>query len=249
MVYYSFLIKLLYSRLIILQKDYAMEPWIIWAVARLLIPLTILRWPFWGTALSAAVDMLDYQFLHPASAAMTEYQVLDKVLDTYYLGVAALTSLSWKDSLAKKISIFSFLYRLVGVILFTVTQFRPFLLIFPNFFENFFFFYHIYRFFAKRERLFLTKTIFLIIVPAILLPKLFQEYFIHIVKIHPTELVRLSYAPHFPDPALLIIQSVLYLLLPFVALSWSIHKYKINNKYPPFLISALLVKLTGKSAV
>lgn len=204
-----------------------MDPFVLWAIIRLLIPLTILRWPFWGTALSAAADVLDYQFLHPSTAMMAEYQVMDKTLDIYYLSLAMYTSLSWKDPLAKKISIISYVYRLVGVLLFAITQFRPTLLLFPNFFENFFFFYHIYRYFAKTDILFVNKKILYIVIPAILIPKLFQEYFIHILQIHPTEIWRLTYNPHFPDPALFVFQSFLYLLLPVAALTWTLYRYKL----------------------
>lgn len=207
-----------------------METWIIWIVVRLLVPLTILRWPFWGTLLSSAVDMLDYRFINPANTFQTQYQITDKFLDTYYLGFAAYTSLSWKDHLAKKISIFSYLFRLFGVLLFSITQLRQFLFLFPNFFESFFFFYHIYRYLAKREKLFFTKKLLIILIPALIIPKLMQEYFLHILETHPIEIIKSHFTTHIPDPVLIVLQTFLYLLLPVGALLWTLTRNSSPNK-------------------
>lgn len=113
-----------------------------------------------------------------------DYPAVDKGLDIYYLAIIALVSLRWSNALARGASIALFLYRLVGVILFEITQMRILLFIFPNLFENFVI-YHLvakkyFPQFATRSK----KQLF-IILGALLVPKLIQEYILHWAELQP----------------------------------------------------------------
>ncbi|MCP3682807.1 MAG: hypothetical protein GY861_08970 [bacterium] len=144
---------------------------------RLIIPLSILRWPLWGTVASAVLDAIDVPLLNLMGVgSFSEYPRADKALDIYYLSFAFIKSLKW-GFLAKRTSIALFICRLFGVIAFEITNIQLFLLFFPNLFELWFLFW------AARNRFFrkftLTKKKLAIILIILLIPKLIQEIILH----------------------------------------------------------------------
>ncbi|MBX4206125.1 hypothetical protein KW795_02910 [Candidatus Microgenomates bacterium] len=152
------------------------------------MPLLIIPFPLLGTLLSTQLDLVDY-YLLPVN--FSTYQIVDKLLDTYYLSIAFYVSLFWKDKVAKKASIISFIYRLFGVILFFILNKDFLLFIFPNFFENFFLFYSAFKAITKRQILFDSRKTFVLIILVCLIPKLFQEYIMHVSKIPVTDLIHI----------------------------------------------------------
>jgi hypothetical protein len=108
-------------------------------LTRLIIPFSIFRWPLWGALASIVADGLDYIIFDLTTGQLPTYQQIDKLLDIYYLSIEFLVSLQWMK-LAKFTSISLFAYRLIGVVLFEVTNMHVFLFIFPNVFEYFFIF-------------------------------------------------------------------------------------------------------------
>ena len=157
-------------------------PWIVVFVVRLLVPLTLFRWTIFGAFASIVADNLDVvilDFLHVANFG--PYNQVDKILDLYYLGIECLISLKWQNKLARNTSVFLFLYRLVGTILYEITNIRGLLFIFPNLFENFFVFYIIYKSVAKKDRLTSLKAI-IIVNLILLIPKEIQEYALHVAE-------------------------------------------------------------------
>ena len=150
---------------------------------RLIVPLAIFRWPLWGTVVALLLDAGDVVLIDVFKMGdFADYSRLDKALDTYYLTFALLVSLKW-HGLAKKTSIILFFYRLVGVILFEITHARILLFIFPNLFENWFLFW------AARNRYFkkfqLTAKKLAVILVALLIPKMAQEYLLHFTEATP----------------------------------------------------------------
>lgn len=114
-------------------------------VIRLVVPLTILRWPLLGGVLAILADMSDWNILSlKTSQDYAYYQSWDKILDMYYLSLEAWVIMSWRSIFAKKISLFFFIFRLIGVGVFEVTQLRPLLFFFPNVFEALYFYYLFY---------------------------------------------------------------------------------------------------------
>jgi hypothetical protein len=87
------------------------------------------------------------------------------------------------------VSRFLFYWRLVGVVLFELTQLRPLLLIFPNTFEYFFIFYEAVRLRWDPKRL--TKRFVIGAAAAIwIFIKLPQEYWIHIAQLDTTDFIK-----------------------------------------------------------
>jgi hypothetical protein len=92
---------------------------------RVLVPLTILRWPLGGALLAMAFDALDVVLVDSIGLLTGEtggfrsnYQTIDKSLDIYYMSIEALVSLRWTNHLARNASIVLFVYRIVGMVLF-----------------------------------------------------------------------------------------------------------------------------------
>lgn len=153
---------------------------------RLLVPLTIFRWPLWGGLASLIIDALDTNIVKPFGVEIPNYTITDKYLDTYYLTIELIVSLSWFNKLARNTSIFLYVWRLVGVIGFNITGIQYLLFIFPNLFENFFLFYAFILKTGKEteKKIWLNSAKRLAIVLFILwLLKIPQELVLHVWKI------------------------------------------------------------------
>jgi len=157
------------------------EAVLIMLALRLLAPLLILRFPLIGILLCAGIDVVDYSFM----GSMADYQLLDKLLDTYYLGFAAITVFRWKDVWARRIVLGAYIWRLIGVILVFATDQRWLLMVFPNFFEMFFIFYLLFIHISKHTKLVTSGAITSLIIAVLLIPKLVQEYVLHIYQPSP----------------------------------------------------------------
>lgn len=190
--------------------------WLVATFIRFIVPLTILRWPLIGILASMATDAITSSMLGLPHGGFEHYQIWDKVLDTYYLAIAAYISWSWRDKTARAVSLFAFSYRAIGVILFVATGNLSLMLLFPNFFENFFIFYLLYRKFVPKQPLFNSPYMFGAIITAILFPKLVMEYFMHI------RFIRLGDILNIVGPAGInlanIFQWILYLAIPLAIL-------------------------------
>ena len=110
---------------------------------RLLVPLGIPRYPLPAILAAFVLDGLDQTVFQRFTALDLEfYQGYDKALDVYYLTLAYIATIrNWANLVAFEVSRFLLYYRLVGVVLFELSQLRPILLLFPNTFEYFFDFY------------------------------------------------------------------------------------------------------------
>jgi len=153
---------------------------------RLLVPLTILRWPLGGSIASLIVDALDTNIVKPFGVEIPNYTLTDKYLDTYYLTIELLVSLYWVNSLARNTSIVLYVWRLLGLLAFQFTQGEYWLFIAPNLFENFFLFFVIMQVLKKEttERFWLSSKKRLLITLFLLwLPKIPQEVILHVWRV------------------------------------------------------------------
>ena len=144
---------------------------------RILLPLTILRWPLAGGILALVADALDIVLASLVDlGGLWQYHNLDKFLDTYYLALEAIVAQRW-TALPRWTATLLFAYRLTGVALFEVTNIRLFLFFFPALFENFFLFYAaLLRFFPEYD---LTPRRLAFWLAILLVPKMVQEYVLH----------------------------------------------------------------------
>lgn len=183
---------------------------IFWAVviARFLIPLTIPRYPLPGVLACLILDGIDQTIFQLFTNLPLEgYQSYDKSLDIYYLTITYLSTLrNWSNLYAFKLSRFLFYYRLVGVMVFELTQLRPLLLVFPNTFEYFFIFYEVIR--MKWNPKVLTKSKLVTAVALIwIFVKIPQEYWIHVAQLDTTDWIRAD-----PSNAFILIFYAVFLL-------------------------------------
>ena len=171
-------------------------PAVIVIALRIVLPLTILRWPLAGGLLALVVDAIDVALVDAIAGLLGQppefgpiYAQLDKYLDTYYLALELLVSRRWQEVVPRRAAAVLFAWRLLGVILFEVTLSRPLLVVFPNLFENFYLYVLIVRRWFPR---YMPRTIAqTVIVNAILLvPKEVQEYVLHWEQLHPWQWLR-----------------------------------------------------------
>lgn len=191
---------------------------ILWLTAiRLILPLSILKWPLIGVVASAFFDIKDWHLYSSESRnEVGMYQAWDKLLDAYYLGIAMLVSLRWKEVKARIASIVLYCYRLFGILLFLITGSQAVLFIFPNIFENFFLFYMAFLRFSKKESLFSSNRLLLVILLAVGIPKVIQEFFLHVAKKFPWEVFPL---PGTSEYAFWVWMAI-YISIPAIALLW-----------------------------
>ena len=154
------------------------------AVIRLLLPLTILRFPFWGVILAMAADASDIIIVEALGAefgSAARYHAFDKWFDLYYLALALWMSWQWPEAMARRTATALFGWRLGGVIVFEMTGLRQVIFFAPNIFENFYLLVAGGKQFFPKFRLDSPKKLaaFLIIAAV---PKIIQEYVMHYLE-------------------------------------------------------------------
>ena len=208
-------------------------------LARLLVPLLIIKWPLPAIVASLILDAVDqtvFQALAPG-ADLAGYQSYDKALDIYYLVIAYISTLrNWTSPFAVSIARFLIFYRLVGVVLFELTDVRAILFVFPNTFEYFFIFYEAVRLFWDPRRMsrkvLIGATAFIWI-----FIKLPQEWWIHIAMIDTTDLIQedifgvpagTSWADTFAAKPWVVVVAIVVVIAAIAAAYWL-----MKNKLPP----------------
>lgn len=166
---------------------------IFWTIVllRVLVPLTIPRYPLPGIIAALLLDAVDQSLFQALTNLQLDgYQGYDKALDIYYLAIAYISTLrNWANNTAFRISRFLFYYRLVGVVLFELLHLRWLLLLFPNVFEYFFIFYEVVRLrwdprrLSGRALIGVAALIWIVI-------KLPQEYWLHVAQLDVTDMVK-----------------------------------------------------------
>lgn len=150
------------------------------AAVRLIVPLAVFRWPFWGGLACIAADAFDSIIqdalgVHPLEG---HYHTVDKVFDTYYLALEARVAWGWVDTLARWTAVVLFAVRAIAVVVFEINDARWLFFIGPNIFENFYLFVAgmltIDGAWRIRSRLQLAAIVLFVGVP-----KLLQEYVMH----------------------------------------------------------------------
>jgi hypothetical protein len=155
---------------------------------RPLIPLTILRWPLPGVLLSMTADIYDWNFL----ALYTDeehyfYQSWDRIMDAYFWIISLFIVRKWQDRVARNIAFSLFGFRMIGLVIFLITQDRRFLFFFPNFYDNFLVIYLGYVLIFKQTLLIHSTLDSLVLFPLLMIPKIVHEYFLHYLQIQPWE--------------------------------------------------------------
>ena len=191
-------------------------PWYV-TLMRLLVPISMLRFPLGGMLASMYADIIDWNIIGVNSIQKNAiYQNWDKALDAYSFLFVVLIVRKWEDVWARKIALGFFVYRMVGDAIFWITGWRPILFYFPNVFENFVILCLIIFLITKKQRLdldFIQKTVMLAI---LIVPKMIQEYFQHYLGRQPWELYSIGSKFGFHGTLLNLVDPILWVLLLYV---------------------------------
>lgn len=188
---------------------------------RLIIPLSIFRWPLLGTLASAMMDVIDWSLIPFAKASdYIVYQNWDKAMDLYYLTFAFIMTYKWKDLVARRLAFIFFLWRMIGVIFFWSTKNHVFLFIFPNIFESFFIFYLLFAAIFKRDKLFTSWRVAGILTVVLVIPRLVNEYLLHVIQKQMWEVVNfgkiLGLSGWYESLANFYAQGLILFIIPFL---------------------------------
>lgn len=163
-------------------------PWYL-TLVRLIIPISILRFPLVGILASIIADALDWIFVGVTSNQMNAiYQNWDKAMDVYSFLFIVWVVYQWQDIWARRIALELFGYRLIGVILFWITGWRATLFFFPNVFENFVIVCLILFWLSKKKKLNFGQLDKAIMLGILIIPKMIHEYFQHFLTRQPWEI-------------------------------------------------------------
>src|SRR3954454_2296475 len=148
-------------------------------VIRLLVPLTLFRWPLAGGIACIVADTSDIVFFNIFGFPDWDYQHFDKLLDLYYLAFEVALAQRW-ERCDRMLATGLFGWRLIGAVLFEVTGVRWILIIFPNLFEWYWLFVVAVRKYYPHYQLTVRRTLGWLVV--LLIPKLAQEYALHVAR-------------------------------------------------------------------
>ncbi len=164
-----------------------MIQFVIIALIRLLVPLVIFRWRFWGVILSIAADASDVMIMEKFGFGPFTGQVYngyDKLFDIYNLFIEFLVVLKWSNPLAKKTGIFLFAWRMIGAAIYEITNTRAMLFWAPNIFEYFYLAVAGLEKYAPRFKLDSVKKLIIILL-IVGIPNIAKEYYMHYLELNP----------------------------------------------------------------
>jgi len=150
-------------------------------VLRILAAPLIFIWPLLSVILSFFLDVIDIEFASRKVLNLAEYERYDKALDTWWYLNAMIFSWFYLPSF-RLLLLMLFIFRAIGEIIFFVKNDRRIFFLFPNFFENIFFLI----FFSinfKQLHFLLDKEYVFLSLSAVIVIKIFQEWWIHIALI------------------------------------------------------------------
>jgi hypothetical protein len=155
---------------------------------RLATPLLMLRWPLPGLLLAIFVDVYDWNLIDVQTPEHNQfYQNWDRIMDVWFYVIAVLMVRKWQDVRSRNIAFAFFGFRMIGQILFFITQERKFLFFFPNFFDNFLVMYLGYVFIFKRTQFIESALDTVVVFTSLMIPKIIHEYFLHFLELQPWE--------------------------------------------------------------
>lgn len=153
-------------------------------ILRLVVPISMFRWPVGGMFAGIMADNIDTILVQIIGhGAFTDYTLTDKLLDTYLLMFFAYFSLRWENKVARSTSLALFLYRLIGVIVLSEVSARSLLFFFPNVFEFFFIYQSVTMKWWPHLQVKDYRGL-VIVLPCLLILKLIQEYIVHVAELH-----------------------------------------------------------------
>lgn len=153
---------------------------------RLLLPLLILRYWLLGGIVAMAADALDVVTIELVGLGGfgNHYEQTDKLLDSYYYGLELIVAWRWGNPWVRLPAVVLFGYRIVGAVLFEVLDVRALLIVFPNLFENWWLYcVVVMKWFPNLVPRTWRST--LIPLTLLLIPKLAQEYLLHVMEAEP----------------------------------------------------------------
>ena len=153
-------------------------------ILRLAVPMTMFRWPVGGMFAGILADNFDTILLSLIGhGTFGNYTLTDKLLDTYLLMFFVYFSLRWDNKVARLTSLALFWYRMVGVVVLSEVEERSLLFFFPNVFEFFFIYQSATMKWWPNLQVDGFRRLALVL-PALLVPKLIQEYIVHVAELH-----------------------------------------------------------------
>lgn len=163
-------------------------PWYV-TLVRLIVPFSILRFPLLGILASIAADGSDWNIIGVTSSGIyTVYLYWDKIMDSYSFLFIVWVVLQWQDVWARKIALGLFGYRIIGLVLFLITGWRPIFFFFPNVFENFVILCLVIFWLSKKKKLNFNPLHKAVMLGVLIIPKMIQEYFQHFLGHQPWEI-------------------------------------------------------------
>jgi len=138
--------------------------------------------------LSIFADVYDWSLFNiQTPEANAVYQSWDRLMDMYFWVITIFVVWKWEDTRSRTIAFALLGFRVVGQLIFFVTQERRFLFYFPNFYDNFLVVYMGFVLIFKRTRLIDAPLDAFVLIVFLGIPKIVHEYFLHYLQLQPWE--------------------------------------------------------------
>lgn len=191
-------------------------PWYL-TLVRLIVPISILRFPLFGILASIYVDSADWKVIGVTSDNLDYiYQNWDKAMDLYSFLFILWIVYKWKDTWARNTAFGFFIYRMLGDVLFWITSWKPIFFFFPNVFENFVILCLVTFWLTKKKKLNFSLVQKTIMLGVLIIPKLINEYFQHLLDQQPWETYSFGSLFGFTGPVLAQVNWILWGILLYI---------------------------------
>jgi hypothetical protein len=189
-------------------------------ILRLCFPFLIFKFPIGATFASVLLDYVDYYFFNVTDPASdVQYQFIDKLLDLVFLTCALLYSQSWKERHVRKALRYLYLFRLAGIVIFTLTGQFLALIIFPNIFESLFVFYLVFQKLYPAKKFFISRPIICVTAVLLIIPRILHEIALHLTSESNPLSILLAGDVSFSQPQIDILWAAIYVVPAIAAIS------------------------------
>lgn len=154
-------------------------------LVRIVLAPLILVWPTTAIILSLLLDIFDADFAYKV-ITRKQYQTADKLLDSWVLIFELILAWQILPEFKFLLSIL-FAWRMIGLTLFLESKNRHILLVFGNFFENFFFLLYFSTVYPPLNYILENRSMLFVAMAFAFVSKIFHEWFIHVAELSVRE--------------------------------------------------------------
>lgn len=149
-------------------------------ILRILVPVTLFKFPFFGFIGSLFLDGIDAELASHRILSQRHYEIVDKFLDFWWYCVVYLYIVLHNADFIWLMA-FLLIFRAIGDTFYLLKKDRKYLFFFPNFYENVFILIFLGTNIPLFKFLIVGKAFYVSLIGVFIL-KILQEYWLHVIN-------------------------------------------------------------------